>query len=153
MANPLTEVLSGGFKGVLDGIGDVVGRFVTDPNTKLQVSAELTKVATEYQTQLLLADKELAVQQASVIVAEAKSDSWLAANWRPITMLTIVFMLFWNFIVVPIIGAWVHSIQVVAIPDRMWDMLQSGLQGYIYARSAEKILPGFVPGVIAAIKK
>lgn len=149
MSNPITDAISGGFEGVLAGIGSVIGKFVADPNAKLQAQVELTKVATDYQTQLLLAEKDFAVQQASVVVAEAKSDSWLAANWRPLTMLTFVAIIVWNYIVVGTIGAFWPQIHVVAIPPDMWELLKLGIGGYIGARTLEKTLPG----VVGALKK
>lgn len=147
--NPITAVFSTGFKGVLDGVSGILDHFVIDPNKKADAQLQLVKMGNDLQLAVLSADRDVAVQQASVVIAEAKSDSWLAANWRPITMLTFVFMLVWNFIIVPIIGAYVATIHVVAIPPEMWNMLSAGLQGYVYSRTAEKI----APGLIAAIKK
>jgi hypothetical protein len=144
MSNPLTDVITGGFSSVLSGIGDVIGRFVTDPNAKLQAQVELTKVATDYQVQVLLAEKDLAVQQASVIVAEAKSESWIARNWRPLTMLSFVFIIDYNYILAPIFT--LHSLPIV--PD-MWELIKIGLGGYVVGRSAEKI----VPKMMEAMKK
>jgi hypothetical protein len=151
--NPITAVFSNGFKGVLDGVSGILDHFVTDPNKKLDAQLQLTKMGNELQLAMMDADKNLAVQQASVVVAEAKSDSWLAANWRPITMLTFVFIIVWNFIVVPILGAIFASIHIVNIPADMWDLLSKGLQGYIYSRSAEKIAPGAIDAVKSAITK
>lgn len=147
--NPITAVFSNGFKGVLDGVSGILDHFVTDPNKKLDAQLQLTKMGNDLQLAVLSADRDVAVQQASVVIAEAKSDSWLAANWRPVTMLTFVFIIVWNFIVVPLLGAAFSAVKVVDIPPDMWHLLSAGLQGYIYSRSAEKI----APGLIAAVKK
>lgn len=149
MSNPLTDLLTGGFSSVIGSIGDVLGRFIASPEEKMKAQLELTKIATEYQTQLLLADKDLAVQQASVVVAEAKSESWLARNWRPITMLTFVAIVVWNYIVVGTIGAFVPRVHTVPIPTDMWELLKLGIGGYIGARTLEKT----VPAIVEAIKK
>lgn len=144
MTNPLTDVITGGFTGVLTGIGDVLGRFIASPDKKLEAQLELTKVATDYQVQILLAEKDLAVQQASVIIAEAKSESWIARNWRPLTMLTFVFIVAFNYIIAPL-----FSVKALDIPPDMWQLLKLGIGGYVIGRSVEKV----VPDVVAAIKK
>lgn len=134
MSNPLTDILAGGFGSVLDGISAVLGKFIADPNAKLQAQIELTKVATDYQTSVLNAERDLAVQQASVITAEAKSESWIARNWRPITMLTFVYIIAHNYIF-----ATLFHLTVVPIPPDMWDLLKLGIGGYIAGRSVEKV--------------
>lgn len=147
--NPITTVFGVGFKGVLDGVSGILDHFITDPKDKLEAQLKLTQMGNDLTVAVNNADRDVAVAQASVVVAEAKSDSWLAANWRPITMLTFVFIIVWNFIVVPMLSAAFSSIHIVNIPADMWDLLSKGLQGYIYSRTAEKI----APGIIAAIKK
>jgi Holin of 3TMs, for gene-transfer release len=147
--NPITAIFSTGFKGVLDGVSGILDHFIADPEEKLKAQLQLTQMGNDLQLAVLNTDRDVAVQQASVVIAEAKSDSWLAANWRPITMLTFVFIIVWNFMVVPLLSAAFASVKIVDIPPDMWHLLSAGLQGYIYSRSAEKI----APGLIAAIKK
>jgi len=149
MSNPLTDLLTGGFAGVVSSISDVIGRFVTSPEEKMKAQLEMTKLANDYQTQVLLAEKDLALQQATVVVAEAKSDSWLARNWRPITMLTFVAIIVWNYIVVGTIGAFFSQVHTVPIPTDMWELLKYGISGYIGARTVEKV----APSIVQAIKK
>lgn len=149
MSNPITDLITGGFSGILGSVNDIIGKFVADPKDKIAAQLEVTKIGTDYQIQVLQADRDLAVQQASVVTAEAKSDSWLARNWRPITMLTFVFIIVWNYIVVGTIGAFVDRIHVIEIPPDMWGLLKLGIGGYIGARTVEKV----APGVTEAMKK
>lgn len=142
--NPLQNLFTGGITGVIDSISGVIGKFVADPAQKMQAQLEMTKIATDYQVQLLNADKDLAVQQASVITAEVKSESWLARNWRPILMLVFTFIIANNYIFAPM-----FSITVLPIPDQMWELLKLGIGGYIVGRSVEKI----APDVVTALKK
>jgi hypothetical protein len=79
---------------------------------------------------------------AEIVKAEAQSGSFLAANWRPITMLIFVAL---------IVARWFG----VAAPNlaeeeyiKLWDIVQLGLGGYVIGRSAEKI----VPAITAALK-
>lgn len=147
MSNPLTDIVTGGIGAFVTSIGDVIGKFVTDPNAKLQAQIELTRIATDYQGKVLEADKELAVQQASVIVAEAKSESWIARNWRPITMLTFVYIIAHNYIF-----ATMFHLQSVPIPPDMWDLLKLGIGGYIVGRTVEKVAPNITAAVSAGKK-
>jgi len=68
-----------------------------------------------------------------IIVAEAQSGSWLAQNWRPITMLTFVAL---------IVAHWLGftpqnmpEAQVMALLE----IVKVGLGGYVLGRSGEKI--------------
>lgn len=134
--NPLQSLLTGGITGVIDSISGVLGKFIADPQQKLQAQIEMTKIATDYQTQLLQADKEFAVQQAAVITSEAKSESWIARNWRPILMLTFTYIIAHNYVFAPL-----FSLKSLPIPDQMWELLKLGISGYIVGRSVEKIAP------------
>lgn len=97
---------------------------------------------------LLQAQAESAVnqmaQEMSVLVAEAKSEHWLAATWRPIVMLTFTALITarWLGWSAPNIGP-----EEVA---QLWSIVQFGLGGYVVGRSAEKIVPQ-VAQVIAQV--
>lgn len=77
-------------------------------------------------------ESSLIEQRASVVTAEAQSESWLARNWRPLTMLWFVFL----------IG--LHWLGFT--PDNLNDghvesvlkIIQYGLTGYVAGRSVEK---------------
>lgn len=70
-----------------------------------------------------------------IIATEAASQHWLAANWRPLTMLFFVGL----------IGARWFGLSVPNMTEAeylaVYDMIQIGLGGYVFMRSAEKILP------------
>lgn len=70
--------------------------------------------------------------QRSIIVAEAQG-SWLAANWRPITMLVFVLML---------AAYWFGFVPVnLSQEDRtsVFELVKIGLGGYVVGRSCEKV--------------
>lgn len=75
---------------------------------------------------------------AGIITAEANSEHWIAANWRPITMLTFVFIIANNYIIHPYLSLFFDAAPVLAIPPDMWDLLKIGLGGYVIGRSVEK---------------
>ncbi|OYV74695.1 MAG: hypothetical protein B7Z66_15590 [Chromatiales bacterium 21-64-14] len=97
-----------------------------------QHEENLRKMNLDYETALVTA-------QAGTIQAEAKSDSWLAANWRPILMLTFTFIVAVNYAFLPMAGWFGVHAAALALPPDMWDLLKIGIGGYIVGRSGEKI--------------
>lgn len=149
MSNPITDLLTGGLSGIVGSVTGILDKFITNPEEKLKASLQVAQMSHDLQLQVLSAEKDLAVQQASVVTAEIKSESWLAANWRPVTMLTFVAIIVWNYIVVGTIGSFVPRIHPIDIPPDMWGLLKLGIGGYIGARTLEKT----IPQVVEAIKK
>jgi len=75
---------------------------------------------------------------AGIVTAEANSEHWIAANWRPITMLTFVFIIANNYIIYPYLSLFFEAAPVLTIPPDMWELLKIGLGGYVVGRSVEK---------------
>lgn len=73
--------------------------------------------------------------QADIVKTEAASSNWLAASWRPLTMLT-----FTALIVARWFG-WAAPNLSEAEYLKLWDIVQFGLGGYVVGRSVEKIAP------------
>ncbi len=91
---------------------------------KHELILELTKNESAFQLSI-----------AEIIKAEASSRHWLAANWRPITMLVFVGL---------IVARWFGF----AAPNlteaeylKLWSIVELGLGGYVIGRSVEKSLP------------
>lgn len=108
--------------------GKLIERFLPSESEKDAARLELLRL---YQT------GELAViaAQSSIVKAEAESEHWLAACWRPILMLTFGAL---------IVARWFG----LAAPDlseaeyiKLWSIVELGLGGYVIGRSAEKIVP------------
>lgn len=102
----------------------------------LQVQTEhqeaLVKMQTDYQT-------NLDTQRSDVIQAEAKSDSWMASNWRPILMLTFTAIVAMNWLILPVVSWFGPHLVPLVLPPDMWALLKIGVGGYIVGRSGEKI--------------
>jgi len=71
--------------------------------------------------------------QSDIVKTEAASTHWLAANWRPLTMLT-----FTGLIVARWFG-WAAPNLGDAEYLKLWDIVQLGLGGYVIGRSVEKV--------------
>lgn len=109
-------------------LGKVVGNLFPDPTEKAKAEAEVMR-------QLLTAQSEIEKAASEIIRTEAASEHWLAANWRPLTMLIFVAL---------IVARWFGW----AAPNlsqeeyiKLWSIVEFGLGGYVVGRSVEKIAP------------
>lgn len=109
-------------------LGKALGNLIPDPAAKAQAEAEIAK-------QLLASSAELERAAGDIVLAEAKSEHFLAASWRPILMLT-----FGGLIVARWLGYSAPGISEAEVL-KLWDIVQLGLGGYVIGRSAEKIAP------------
>lgn len=141
----ITEILGNPITDIIKTAGEIIGRFVPDPQAKATATLELAKLQETYQEKLLEADQAFARAQADVIIAEEKGGSWLAMNWRPITMMVFVFIIAYNFV----FAQW-FSLKLLDIPQDMWQLLKLGIGGYIIGRSAEKIIPDTAAAITKA---
>jgi hypothetical protein len=73
--------------------------------------------------------------QAEIVKTEAASSNWLAASWRPLTMLIFV-----GLIVARWFG-WAAPNLADAEYLKLWDIVELGLGGYVIGRTVEKVTP------------
>lgn len=84
--------------------------------------------------------------QSNIVLAEAKSESWLARNWRPMTMVVFV-----GLIVARWFGFTAQNLQPTEYLE-LWTIVKIGLGGYVIGRSAEKIAPTVATAITNANK-
>lgn len=109
-------------------LGDVVKSFFPDKEAQQKAQNEITALLIQKQA-------EIENAAAKVVTAEASSNHWLAANWRPLLMLT-----FGGLIVARWFG-WAAPNLSEAEYLALWNIVELGIGGYVIGRSAEKILP------------
>lgn len=109
-------------------VGQIVGSLFPDPTEKAKAEAEAMR-------QLLAHQGEIEAAAAKIIQTEAESTHWLAANWRPLTMIT-----FTALIVARWMG-WVAPNLSEAEYLKLWSIIEFGLGGYVVGRSVEKVAP------------
>lgn len=68
--------------------------------------------------------------QQKIVQAEASSEHWVTATWRPITMLTMLTLAVGDSL------GWLPN----PLRDEAWMLLQLGIGGYVVGRSGEKIV-------------
>lgn len=96
--------------------------------------AEAEKIKQALQQEMMTTQAAALKAAADIIVAEAKGESWLQRNWRPLLMLWFAGL----------IGA--HWLGFTApnlsenVVQSLLDIVQLGVGGYIIGRSAEKIV-------------
>jgi hypothetical protein len=117
-------------------LGQIVGSLFPDPAEKAKAEAEALR-------QLLSHQAEIESAAAKIINTEAASTHWLAANWRPLTMLVFV-----GLIVARWFG-WAAPNLAEAEYLKLWSIVEFGLGGYVVGRSVEKV----APSIAAALKK
>lgn len=79
----------------------------------------------------------------TVIAAEANSDHWLVAAWRPITMLVFVSIVANNYIIYPYLSLFWTEAPKLELPPDLWELIKIGLGGYVVGRSGEKIMQAY----------
>ena len=104
------------------------------PDKAAQAQAKIKLLEVEQAGEL----KELEAAM-SIITTEAKSEHFLTATWRPITMLTFVAIIANNYILYPYLSLFWADAPTLSIPPDMWALLKIGIGGYVVGRSGEHI--------------
>lgn len=139
--------------GILDKLGSILGgafgivdELHTSTEEKLQIKNALLMVQAGVVEKVVEAEAKTIEARAKIVEAEAKSSNWLTASWRPITMLTFLFI-----IVLASFG-WVDTESLQEVPERMWSLLTLGIGGYIGGRTIEKTVPSVLSSLKSAEK-
>ena len=86
---------------------------------------------------------------SDIVLAEAKSEHWLTAIWRPATMLLFALVIAINILIIPYILVpilWLLGVplpELMPIPDQVWTLITVGLGGYVGGRSGEKMVRAY----------
>ncbi len=106
----------------------------TSDEERLTLRNELAKIENGATLKLIEYESKLLTARSNVIMAETGSDSWLAKNWRPITMLVFVGIT---------VSYWFGYSPENATPadiENIFMLIKLGLTGYVVGRSAEKVV-------------
>ena len=119
------------FPGMISSVTGLASKFIADKDLKTKLESAIKEKMLEHEVQFVS-------YQRDIITAEAKSQSSLARNWRPITMLVFVLIILNNYLIYPYIQLFGGTAVQLPIPPDMWDLLKLGIGGYIAGRSVEK---------------
>ena len=139
----ISSLLSGGVEGLLKGAGSlakdirtaITGETALSSEARAALNSKLIELDTVL-AQLKVKTDEL---RHNIIIAETQSQSWLARNWRPILMLTIVAIVANNYIIFPYANLFTAKVTMLVLPEHLWSLLKIGVGGYIVGRSAEQV--------------
>lgn len=131
-----------GILDLLPTVGKIIDKIIPDPTARDAAKQKMAELGQAGQLAFLDADVKMFLQRAAVIMAEVASQSWLARNWRPLTMLTFVGLIVSRWM------GWAAPGMSEAEYLSVYDLVKIGLGGYVAGRTAEKI----TPAVIAAFK-
>lgn len=131
------DAISGFVSGIFKPATDLIEDMHTSKEEELTLRNALVKIQSavtlkqlELTGKMMDLERALIDAQASIINSEAKSESWIARNWRPITMLTFVGLIVLN------------SLGVIKVDPKIagdfFDLVKIGLGGYVVGRSIEK---------------
>ena len=117
----------------LVGVGkEIISRVWPDPKDQAEELRKLQELEQKGDLAELQAYVQIIQSRLSVIQAEASSEHFITATWRPIVML-----LFSGLIVARWFGLTVDGISEEEY-KLAWEFLKIGLGGYVVGRSAEK---------------
>ncbi|KKL84675.1 hypothetical protein LCGC14_1962360 [marine sediment metagenome] len=113
-ANPLTAGIANQAIRALKGAG-----LVADPEAELKMQEALMGFEKE------MADKETRVLEAvnKTIQTEMQFGNLWQRSWRPACGWTLVAIIINNFIAIPYAGAFGLPIEIIEIPDKVWQAL------------------------------
>lgn len=123
----------------------LIDRVIPNPNEAMEIKAELMKES-------MNAESEFYKAAGGIIKAEAQGESWMQRNWRPVTMLTFVFIIANNYIIAPYVMflssmfGYHVELPTLDIPEGMWTLLSIGIGGYITSRGVEKTVKNIQQG-------
>ena len=124
------------WESVLSVGAELIDSLFTSDDERAEARLKLTKLAQEGR----LKQMEAAM---TVVVAEAKSDHFIVAAWRPITMLTFVFIVANNYIIYPYLNLLFDTGVELDLPPDLWNLIKIGLGGYVVGRSGEKMVKAY----------
>ena len=128
---------------LIGGVGKIIDDVHTSEEEKLKAKTALLAIQSDLSKSAMDYEATIIKEQASIVREEAASQSWLARNWRPLTMLTFVVL-----VVLHWIGYTSSNISENEALE-LFGLIKIGLGGYVVARTTEKILPA----VVQAMKK
>lgn len=116
--------------GIVKPITDLIDSLTTTEKEKKELSNELVRIENQFLGKALEYESKLLDSQSRIVEAEAKGQSWLQRNWRPITMLT--------FLILVVCDSF--GFLKFRLSNEAWILLQIGLGGYVVGRTGEKIV-------------
>ena len=125
----LTKLLSGGAAKLVESVGGVIDNLHTSKEEKLAAELKIKELIASYEVQM---EKEI----SSRWDADMKSDSWLAKNVRP---LTLIFLVISTVLLIFIDAGVINFVVEAKWTDLLQLVLITVIAAYFGGRSIEKV--------------
>ncbi len=133
MGNIIAKFLGLDAAKTIDSIGNVIDK-IDQSEEKLSLQLQYKGLLIGIQEKFVQYESTLLEQQSNLILSEAKGESWLQRNWRPMLMLICMWIVFSNYVLSPYFG-----LPILQLDEHIWSLIQMGTTGYVAGRSLEKI--------------
>jgi hypothetical protein len=135
----ITSIFGGGVGKVFDGIGSIIGKFVTDPTKKLEAEMELAKLQAESEKLLEQSFQAEMDAKKSIIVAELQQGDNFTKRMRPMMGYFGMFVIFYNYSLIPTIQ-YIRGMAPAPfnMPDYFWMSWLGIMATYSIGRTMEK---------------
>lgn len=143
----LSKILGTGAKEVIDSIGNTIDK-IDKSDEKLAMQLKYKQLLMEIEGSYLNYENKLLENQSKIVESEAKGESWLQRNWRPMLMCVCIFIVFNNYVLVPY-----FNLPVTTLDEHIWTLMDVGVGGYVAGRSLEKISENLGPVLFNTKKK
>lgn len=118
----VADVATGGaLTPITSRVIDAISSKIPDPALQAQVQQAATAAADQIQQAEIAYAQNVAVAVNQTMQAEAKSNSWLQQDWRPIFGLTAALVIFSNYILLPYFAK--LGLQPVTVPGDVWNIM------------------------------
>lgn len=122
--NLLIKLLTGG---LVDSLTGLAKAYINKEITEAELQAGVRKHVLDTYTKIV-------EQQASVVIAEARGEDWLQRNWRPVAGLSLVFVILFYVLLLPVAVDW-FGLPPVRTGDvlllRVTDIAVIAMAGYV----------------------
>ena len=142
----LSKILGSGAKEVVDSIGTAIDK-IDKSDEKLELQLKYKELLMGIEGAYLDYEGKLLDHKSKIVESEAKGESWLQRNWRPLLMCICMFIVFNNYVLVPY-----FQLPVTTLDEHIWTLMDLGVGGYVAGRSLEKISENLGP-VLYNVKK
>ena len=146
MGGFLGRLLGGGAVATIDAIGNAIDK-IDKSDEKLELQLRYKQLLHEMEGKYLDYENKLLDVKKETVLQEAKGESWLQRNWRPILMVVCIFIVLNNYVFVPYFG-----IPSAVLDDHIWNLIELGTGGYFAGRSLEKITERLAPILTKKVK-
>jgi hypothetical protein len=143
----LSKILGTGAKEVVDSIGTAIDK-IDKSDEKLELQLKYKELLISIEGACIDYESKLLESKTTIIESEAKGESWLQRNWRPMLMCICMFVVFNNYVLVPY-----FNLRVTTLDEHIWTLMDLGVGGYVAGRSLEKISENLGPVLFNAKKR